>query len=691
MFAEKVGSTPKLLNMRSNNFLKNSNLNTYSKLFSSNFVKDSNFMASFIIKTLRWNKNYLLAFLDNHLIHYPTPTNLTYAWSFGSSAGICLVIQILSGIFLAMHYTPHIDLAFSSVEHIMRDVNNGWFIRYIHANGASMFFIVVYCHIFRGLYYGSYMQPRQLLWCSGVIIFILMMATAFMGYVLPWGQMSFWGATVITSLVTAVPLIGQPIVDWLWGGFTINNATLNRFFSLHFFLPFVIAGLTIIHLALLHKNGSNNPLGIDSGIDKISFYPYFFVKDLFAFFCFLLFFGFFVFYFPNALGHPDNYIPADPMQTPAHIVPEWYFLPFYAILRSIPDKFGGVAAMVGSLLVLFLIPFTNTSEIRSTTFRPIFKIFYWLIVADFLILGWIGQKPVKDVYVFVGQIATIFYFLFFVLLIPIIGIIESKLIHFKLKISMLLTPLEQFQIISLFSIKLYCLDFSITNLILINSIVLIFYSITVLFFSSNINYSGYTAFFFIPNNWQFLLEIIYETISQLLFDNINIEGEKYFPFISVLFIFILFSNLIGLIPYSFTITSHLIITFTLSLSIFIGVNIICIQRYKFQMLSLFIPANTSFGLALLLVPIEFVSYIFKPISLGVRLFANLMAGHTLLKVIVGFSWSMLMLEDLLAFVHIFPLIILILLVGLELGVAIIQAYVFTILTCIYLNDSINLH
>jgi len=234
-------------------------------------------------------------------------------------------------------------------------------------------------------------------------------------------------------LVTAIPVIGQPIVDWLWGGFTINNATLNRFFSLHFFLPFIIAGITIIHLALLHKDGSNNPLGVDSGVDKIPFYTYFFVKDLFAFFCFLFLFGTFVFYFPNSLGHPDNYIPADPMSTPAHIVPEWYFLPFYAILRSIPDKFGGVAAMGGSLIVLFLIPFTNTSEIRSTTFRPIFKIFYWLLVADFLILGWIGQKPVKDVFVLVGQIATVFYFLFFVVLIPLIGVIETKLAHFKTK------------------------------------------------------------------------------------------------------------------------------------------------------------------------------------------------------------------------------------------------------------------
>ena len=394
-------------------------------------IYNSNFIAFFVTKSIRWNKNYVLSFFDSHLIHYPAPINLTYAWSFGSTAGICLIIQILTGIFLAMHYTPHIDLAFSSVEHIMRDVNNGWFIRYAHANGASMFFIVVYSHIFRGLYYGSYMHPRQLLWCSGVLIFILMMGTAFMGYVLPWGQMSFWGATVITNLATAIPIIGQPIVDWLWGGFTVNNATLNRFFSLHFLFPFLIAGLSLLHLALLHKDGSNNPLGVDTSVDKVPFYPYFIVKDLFAFFIFTFIFSIFIFYFPNAMGHPDNYIPANPLVTPAHIVPEWYFLPFYAILRSIPDKLGGVAAMGGALLVLFLIPFTNTSEVRSTTFRPLFKIFYWLLVADFLILGWIGQKPVKTTFVIAGQLATLYYFIFFIFLIPVIGIIESFLIKKK--------------------------------------------------------------------------------------------------------------------------------------------------------------------------------------------------------------------------------------------------------------------
>jgi len=405
-----------------------------SKNFKNFSIKNyqSNFMAFFVTKSVRWNKNYLLSFVDSHLIHYPSPINLSYAWSFGSTAGICLVVQILTGVFLAMHYTPNIDLAFGSVEHIMRDVNNGWLIRYMHANGASMFFIVVYSHIFRGLYYGSYMHPRQLLWCSGVIIFILMMGTAFMGYVLPWGQMSFWGATVITNLVTAVPLVGNSIVTWLWGGFTVDNPTLNRFYSLHFLLPFLIAGLTIVHLALLHKDGSNNPLGVDSTGDKIPFYPYFFVKDLLAFFVFVSVFSFFVFYFPNAMGHPDNYIPANPLVTPAHIVPEWYFLPFYAILRSIPDKLGGVVAMGGALVILLLIPFINTSEVRSTTFRPLFKVFYWIFIADFLLLGWIGQMPVKSVFVLVGQIATVYYFAFFLVLIPVLGNLESMLVRYNL-------------------------------------------------------------------------------------------------------------------------------------------------------------------------------------------------------------------------------------------------------------------
>lgn len=379
----------------------------------------------------RVNKNYILNLVDSHIIHYGSPITLTYAWSFGSLAGLCLVIQMLSGIFLAMHYSPHIDLAFSSIEYIMRDVNNGWLVRYMHANGASMFFIVVYLHIGRGLYYGSYMAPRQMLWCSGVIILLLMMGTAFTGYVLPWGQMSFWGATVITNMVTAIPVAGKHIVQWLWGGYTVSNPTLNRFFSIHFVLPFIIAGLTLIHLALLHKEGSNNPVGFDSGTDDIVFYPYFLAKDVFAFSCFLIFFTTFIFYFPNILNHFDNYILANPLETPAHVVPEWYFLPYYAVLRSIPHKTGGIIAMVGAILVLLAIPFTNTSELRNTTYRPIFKICFWLFIGDFFILTWVGQKPVRDNFIFLGQLATFYYFLFFLFLIPLIGKIESKLVHLK--------------------------------------------------------------------------------------------------------------------------------------------------------------------------------------------------------------------------------------------------------------------
>jgi len=376
----------------------------------------------------RWNKDATLSFIDSHIINYPTPINLNYMWSFGSAAGICLVIQIVTGIFLAMHYTPHVDYAFNSVEHIMRDVNNGWLIRYLHANGASMFFIVVYSHIFRGLYYGSYMYPRGTLWASGVVIFLLMMATAFMGYVLPWGQMSFWGATVITNLFSAIPVVGPSIVEWLWGGFSVDNATLNRFFSLHYLMPFLIAGVTLVHLSLLHKEGSNNPLGINTNLETIPFYPYFYVKDLLFFFIFLAVFSFFLFFYPNTLGHPDNYIPANPLVTPPHIVPEWYFLPFYAILRSIPDKLGGVAAMGGAIVILLALPIINTSKIRSSKFRPIFRFLYCFWVADFFILGWIGQKPVESPYVEVGVCATIFYFVFLLIIIPVVGLIEEFLL-----------------------------------------------------------------------------------------------------------------------------------------------------------------------------------------------------------------------------------------------------------------------
>jgi len=294
-----------------------------------------------------------------------------------------------------------------------------------------MFFIVVYCHIFRGLYFGSYIYPRGVLWLSGVVIFLLMMATAFMGYVLPWGQMSFWGATVITNLFSAVPLAGHLIVEWLWGGFSVSNATLNRFYSLHYLMPFVIVGLVASHLALLHAEGSNNPLGINSNVELIPFYPYFYVKDLFSFLILVSLFSFFVFFMPNLLGHSDNYIPANSLSTPAHIVPEWYFLPFYAILRSIPDKLGGVVAMISSILILMLLPILNTSKIRSSKFRPIFSVAYWFLVSDFLILGWIGQKPVESPYIEIGMGATVLYFLFILLLVPFIGFFEKKITRYQ--------------------------------------------------------------------------------------------------------------------------------------------------------------------------------------------------------------------------------------------------------------------
>jgi ubiquinol-cytochrome c reductase cytochrome b subunit len=379
----------------------------------------------------RWVQNPILSIGNTHIVDYPTPTNISYLWSFGSLAGMMLVIQIVTGIFLAMHYTPHVDLAFASVEHIMRDVNYGWLMRYMHANGASFFFIVVYLHIFRGLYYGSYMHPREHLWASGVTIFLLMMATAFIGYVLPWGQMSFWGATVITNLVSAIPGIGDSIVGWLWGGFTVDNPTLNRFFSLHYLLPFVIAGLALVHLVLLHQGGSNNPLGVDSKGDKIPFYPYFYVKDLLGFILLMFFYGLFVYWSPNSMGHPDNYIPANPMVTPAHIVPEWYFLPFYAILRSIPHKLGGFIAMIAAILVLRLLPYIHNSEVRSSTFRPIYRKFYWLFIADYAILGWIGQNEVAYPYVEVGQVASVYYFTFLLVIIPVRGYREQKMMRLQ--------------------------------------------------------------------------------------------------------------------------------------------------------------------------------------------------------------------------------------------------------------------
>jgi quinol-cytochrome oxidoreductase complex cytochrome b subunit len=376
-------------------------------------------------------QNTLLAMVNDMVVDLPSPSNLNYLWGFGSLLGLILVIQLGSGIFLAMHYTANIDLAFASVEHIMRDVNFGWLLRYIHANGASFFFIVVFLHVGRGLYHGSYTKPRQLLWSIGVIILVVMMATAFIGYVLPWGQMSFWGATVITNLLSAIPFIGDDIVQWLWGGFSIGNPTLNRFFSLHYLLPFVLAGLALVHLIALHVNGSNNPLGVPSSIDKIPFHPYYSIKDLFGFSIFFIIFALFIYFAPNVLGHADNYIPANPLVTPPHIQPEFYFLFAYTVLRSIPDKLLGVLALFGSLLVLLVMPYTHTSFIRSCQFRPIQKFFFWILIADFMILTYIGACAPEAPWVIIGQLASVYYFAYFLIITPVVGIIENKLLGFK--------------------------------------------------------------------------------------------------------------------------------------------------------------------------------------------------------------------------------------------------------------------
>jgi ubiquinol-cytochrome c reductase cytochrome b subunit len=347
-------------------------------------------------------------------------------WNFGSLAGLSLAIMIVTGIVLAMSYTAHVDYAFDSVERIMRDVNHGWMIRYIHMNTASFFFIVIYLHMFRGLYYGSYKAPRELLWMLGVVIFLLMMATAFMGYVLPWGQMSFWGATVITNLFSAIPYVGESIVTLLWGGFSVDNATLNRFFSLHYLMPFVIAGVVVLHIVALHRFGSNNPIGIDTKgpQDTISFHPYYTIKDVFGIAVFLLLLAMVVFFFPNAMGHPDNYIPANAMQTPAHIVPEWYFLPFYAILRAVPDKLGGVLLMFGAIAVLFILPWLDRSPVRSARFRPFFRIFFWLFFVNAIALGYLGGKPAEGIYVILSRVATAWYFLHFLAILPILSMFE---------------------------------------------------------------------------------------------------------------------------------------------------------------------------------------------------------------------------------------------------------------------------
>jgi quinol-cytochrome oxidoreductase complex cytochrome b subunit len=379
--------------------------------------------------------------IREHLIKYPTPINFNYFWSFGSLAGVFLVIQLLTGIFLAMHYTPHVAHAFLSVEHIMRDVNYGWLIRYMHSNGASFFFIMVYAHMMRALYYSSYRYPYQNVWRLGVLIFVLMMATAFMGYVLPWGQMSFWGATVITNLFTAIPFVGESIAVWLWGGYSVDNATLNRFFSLHYLLPFLIIGVVFLHLLVLHTVGSGQPLQVNDTTEFIPFYPYYFYKDLVSFFCVMFIYMYFVGYLPNYLGHPDNYIEANPLSTPSHIVPEWYFLPFYAILRSIPNKLGGVLCMFGAIIILFFLPNLRNigsfsklitqehiwlfeNEIISPQFSPYKQFCFWMFFFNTLILGWLGAQPVEYPYIQIGMCATFYYFFHFFFVIPGLTFLE---------------------------------------------------------------------------------------------------------------------------------------------------------------------------------------------------------------------------------------------------------------------------
>ena len=389
-------------------------------------------------RMIKWFDDRLpiFTFMHHELHEYPTPKNLNYWWNFGSLAGVLLVVMMATGIVLAMHYTPDAELAFGSVERIMRDVNYGWLLRYIHSNGGSMFFIAVYIHIFRGLYYGSYKSPREVLWWLGIIILLLMMATAFMGYVLPWGQMSFWGATVITNLFSAIPLVGDAIVTWLWGGFSVDNPTLNRFYSLHYLLPFMIVGVVVLHLWALHTHGSNNPKGIETKgpQDSIPFHPYYTVKDLFGFAVFFIFYAAFIFFFPDYLGHPDNYIEAQPLVTPAHIVPEWYFLPFYAILRAfdfniwfVSAKLLGVIAMFASILVLFVLPWLDTSRVRSATFRPIYKWFFWILVLDSVVLGFCGANPPEGIWLVLAQTSTAYYFFHFLILLPILGRTEKTL------------------------------------------------------------------------------------------------------------------------------------------------------------------------------------------------------------------------------------------------------------------------
>jgi ubiquinol-cytochrome c reductase cytochrome b subunit len=375
----------------------------------------------------------LLKMVNSYVIDSPQPSNISYLWNFGSLLAFCLIIQIITGVTLGMHYTPNISEAFDSVEHIMRDVNNGWLVRYLHSNTASAFFFLVYLHIGRGLYYGSYKAPRTLVWTIGTVIFILMMATAFLGYVLPYGQMSLWGATVITNLMSAIPWIGQDIVQFIWGGFSVNNATLNRFFALHFVLPFVLAALALMHLIALHdSSGSSNPLGVSGNYDRLPFHPYYIFKDLITIFLFIIILSIFVFFMPNVLGDSENYVMANPMQTPPAIVPEWYLLPFYAILRSIPNKLLGVIAMFAAILALLLMPFTDLSKLRGNQFRPLSKVAFFLFVANFLILMQLGAKHVESPFIEFGQISTVLYFAHFVVIVPFITLLENSLIDLAL-------------------------------------------------------------------------------------------------------------------------------------------------------------------------------------------------------------------------------------------------------------------
>jgi ubiquinol-cytochrome c reductase cytochrome b subunit len=375
----------------------------------------------------------LLKMVNSYIIDSPQPSNISYLWNFGSLLAFCLIIQIITGVTLGMHYTPSISEAFDSVEHIMRDVNNGWLVRYLHSNTASAFFFLVYLHIGRGLYYGSYKAPRTLVWTIGTVLFIAMMATAFLGYVLPYGQMSLWGATVITNLMSAIPWIGQDIVQFIWGGFSVNNATLNRFFALHFVLPFVLAALALMHLIALHdSSGSSNPLGVSGNYDRLPFHPYYIFKDLITIFLFIIVLSIFVFFMPNVLGDSENYVMANPMQTPPAIVPEWYLLPFYAILRSIPNKLLGVIAMFAAILALLIMPFTDLSKLRGNQFRPLSKIAFFIFVANFLILMQLGAKHVESPFIEFGQISTILYFAHFLIIVPFITLLENSLIDLSL-------------------------------------------------------------------------------------------------------------------------------------------------------------------------------------------------------------------------------------------------------------------